>query len=121
MRRVQRLVSGTKYESPESQYTDGKHALTAAAKFEKYLKEFAKRKWTTFTKKDVRDLKRLGKMTVKCIKWHDGRFNPLNATKDQIKENYTKKFYRNVKDAECHLIHLADMISASKPLFEEVF
>ena len=85
------------------------------------MKEFAKRKWTTFTKKDVRDLKRLGKMTVKCIKWHDGRFNPLNATKDQIKENYTKKFYRNVKDAECHLIHLADMISASKPLFEEVF
>ena len=115
------LHDSTKYETEESKYTDGKHALTASAKFEEYFKSFLKEEKSILEPKEVRKLKKYGKMTVRCIKWHDGRFNPLNATKDQIKENYTKKFYKNVRYSECHLMHLADMISASKPLYEEVF
>lgn len=119
------LHDATKYASEEALYTDGKHALTSAAKFEAGLKQYikAEKAMAKLNKvpANVKYLKKFGKMTAKCIKWHDGRFNPLNATKDQIKANYTKKFYRHVHDAECHLMHLADMISASRSLFDEVF
>lgn len=119
------LHDSTKYEKEKSSYTDGKHALTAAAKFETALKQYIKAEKAIAklnkVPANVKYLKKFGKMTVKCIKWHDGRFNPLNATKNQIKANYTKKFYRHVRDAECHLMHLADMISASRNLFDEVF
>ena len=119
------LHDSTKYADENAPYTDGKHALTASAKFEKYLKAYIRREKEIARlnkcKANVKYLKKFGKMTAKCIKWHDGRFNPLNATKDEIKANYTKKFYRHVHDAECHLVHLADMISASRALFDEVF
>lgn len=119
------LHDATKYASEEAPYTDGKHALTSAAKFEEGLKLYIKaekvRAKLNKIPANVKYLKKFGKMTAKCIKWHDGRFNPLNATKEQIKANYTKKFYRHVHDAECHLMHLADMISASRNLFDEVF
>lgn len=111
----------TKYETQDSQYTDGKHALTAAEKFENFAKDFVEKHYSGSKemKKLQKNLKKLIKETVYNIKWHDGRFNPLNATKEQIGKNYTKKFYKNVRTAEAHLLHLADMISANKPLWEE--
>lgn len=119
------LHDATKYENGDAPYTDGKHALTSAKGFEDFLKSYIKQQKqiakVNGVPANVKYLKKFGKMTVKCIKWHDGRFNPLNATKDQIKANYTKKFYRNVKDTECHMMHMADMLSASRSLFEEVF
>lgn len=119
------LHDSTKYGKEDAPYTDGKHALTSAKGFEDFLKSYIKQQKqiakVNGVSANVKYLKKFGKMTIKCIKWHDGRFNPLNATKDQIKANYTKKFYKNVKDAECHLMHMADMISASRSLFEEVF
>lgn len=116
------LHDSTKYENESSFYTDSKHALTSAEHFKSFSKRWIKNlKKSRIVKTNFGLLRKYSKMTYKCIKWHDGRFNPLNATKDQIKENFTKKFYRNVRDAECHLVHLADMISASRSLSEDVF
>lgn len=108
----------TKYEKEDSKYTDGKHALTAAQEFKDFAKVYLS---TNCNWKEKRKFAKLVKETAYNIKWHDGRFNPLNATKEQIGQNYTKKFYKNVKTAEAHLLHLADMISANKALWEEWF
>ena len=50
--------------------------------------------------------------------WHDGRFNFTYADKEKIKANYTKGLKKKMKYTEAFILHSADMISASKDLWE---
>lgn len=67
-----------------------------------------------------RKCKKQLKFIAHLIKWHDGRFNCTFANKEQIKHNYIKGLMGKMKYTEAYLLHLADMISANKSLWEEL-
>lgn len=101
-----------KYQSETDEHTNSNHPIIES----KYLLSFAE----TMKRMDRKLYKKL-KFIAHLVKWHDGRFNCEYADREKINANYTKGLFGKMKYTEAHLLHLADMISANKALWEEIF
>lgn len=99
----------SKYTVYSDEHTHSEHPVIEAKNVLEYSKNFN------------RKLRKQFKFIAHLIKWHDGRFNCEFADREKINKNYTKGLNRKMKYAESHLLHLADMISAGKSLWEEIF
>lgn len=113
----------SKYSNSYNQYTNPKHPIIEADKFKGYHKQILESAAlkTSMRYSHTWSFKKKIKFICHLIKWHDGRFNCTFANKEQIKHNYTKGLMRKMKYAEAYLLHLADMVSANKPLWEDLF
>lgn len=100
----------SKYTGADQEHTDSKHPITESEKLLKYSKDLVHR-----------SVRKQFKFIAHLVKWHDGRFNCNYADREKINANYTKGLFGKMKYAEAHLLHLADMISANKDLWENVF
>ena len=99
----------SKYTTYTDEHTNSTHPVIEANNILEYSKHFS------------RKLRKQFKFIAHLIKWHDGRFNCTFADREKINKNFTKGLNSKMKYAEAHLLHLADMISASKSLWEEIF
>ncbi len=113
----------SKYSDPSDTYTNSEHPIIEADKFKEYHRQVLE---STTAKTGMgyshsRSFKKKIKFICHLIKWHDGRFNCTFANKEQIKHNYTKGLMGKMKYAEAYLLHLSDMISANKSLWEAMF
>lgn len=113
----------SKYSDPSDTYTNSEHPIIEADKFKEYHRQVLE---STTAKTGMgyshsRSFKKKIKFICHLIKWHDGRFNCTFANKEQIKHNYTKGLMGKMKYAEAYLLHLADMISANRSLWEAMF
>ena len=113
----------SKYSDSQDTYTNPKHPIIEADKFKDYLRQVLE---STTAKTGMgyshsRSFKKKIKFICHLIKWHDGRFNCNFANKEQIKHNYTKGLMGKMKYAEAYLLHAADMISANRSLWEDLF
>lgn len=100
-----------------NEYTHSDHSILEANN----VLQFAKTANTTYPVTYLgRKRKKQLKFIAHLIKWHDGRFNCTFANKEQIKHNYIKGLMGKMKYKEACLLHLADMISANKSLWEEL-
>lgn len=113
----------SKYQASTDKYTDSNHPLIEAEKFKEYLRQTIESTHlhTKMGYTHTRSFKRKINFICHLIKWHDGRFNCNFADKEQIKSNYTKGLMRKMKYAEAYLLHLADMVSSSRDLWENLF
>lgn len=113
----------SKYQASTDKYTDSNHPLIEAEKFKEYLKQTVEstHPHTKMGYTHTWSFKRKINFICHLIKWHDGRFNCNFADKEQIKNNYTKGLMRKMKYAEAYLLHLADMVSSSRDLWENLF
>ena len=113
----------SKYQASTDKYTDSNHPLIEAEKFKEYLKQTIESTHlhTKMGYTHTWSFKRKINFICHLIKWHDGRFNCNFADKEQIKSNYTKGLMRKMKYAEAYLLHLADMVSSSRDLWENLF
>lgn len=99
----------SKYATEQSSLINPDHAYTEADKFLCFVKN---------TPKSFK-YKRKCKFIAHLIRWHDGRFNPNYIIKfGGITENKTKFLFWKMRYKEAELLHLADMISASRFLEE---
>lgn len=113
----------SKYSDSSDEYTNPKHPIIEADKFKDYLRQALE---STTAKTGMGyshswSFKKKIKFICHLIKWHDGRFNCTFANKEQIKHNYTKGLMGKMKYAEAYLLHLADMVSSSRDLWENLF
>lgn len=100
-----------------NEYTHSDHSILEANN----VLQFVKTANTTYPVTYLgRKRKKQLKFIAHLIKWHDGRFNCTFANKEQIKHNYIKGLMGKMKYTEAYLLHLADMISANKSLWEEL-
>lgn len=113
----------SKYQAATDKYTDSNHPLIEAEKFKEYLRQTIESTHlhTRMGYTHTWSFKRKINFICHLIKWHDGRFNCNFADKEQIKNNYTKGLMRKMKYAEAYLLHLADMVSSSRDLWENLF
>lgn len=113
----------SKYQASTDKYTDSNHPLIEAEKFKEYLRQVIESTHihTKMGYTHTWSFKRKINFICHLIKWHDGRFNCNFADKEQIKNNYTKGLMRKMKYAEAYLLHLADMVSSSRNLWENLF
>lgn len=113
----------SKYQASTDKYTDSNHPIIEAEKFKEYLKQTIESTHlhTKMGYTHTWSFKRKINFICHLIKWHDGRFNCNFADKEQIKNNYTKGLMRKMKYAEAYLLHLADMVSSSRDLWENLF
>lgn len=111
------LHDSWKYGYIPHEHTLSEHPILAAESFKNFIKNKDKKE-----KYFLRKLKKTIDLTYKCIFYHDGRFNDTFKLKtDASKVVPMRKIYRKINTAEQHLLHLADMISSSKDLYENVF
>lgn len=113
----------SKYSDSSDEYTNPEHPIIESNKFKEYHRQVLE---STTAKTGMGythtwSFKRKIKFICHLIKWHDGRFNCTFANKEQIKHNYTKGLTGKMKYAEAYLLHLADMVSANKSLWEDMF
>lgn len=113
----------SKYSDSSDEYTNPEHPIIEADKFKEYHRQVLE---STTSKTSMGyshswSFKRKIKFICHLIKWHDGRFNRTFANKYQIEHNYTKGLMRKMKYAETYLLHLADMVSSSRDLWENLF
>lgn len=113
----------SKYQASTDKYTDSNHPLIEAEKFKEYFKQTVEstHPHTKMGYTHTWSFKRKINFICHLIEWHDGRFNCNFADKEQIKNNYTKGLMRKMKYAETYLLHLADMVSSSRDLWENLF
>lgn len=113
----------SKYSDSSDEYTNPEHSIIEADKFKEYHRQVLESTTakTSMGYSHTWFFKRKIKFICHLIKWHDGRFNCTFANKEQIKHNYTKGLMGKMKYAEAYLLHLADMVSANRFLWEDMF
>lgn len=106
-----------KYQTEDSKWTNPRHPVDEAEEFLAFAKKNVSNKFVYPKKKVMKQFK----FVAHLIYWHDGRFNCTYANKQKINENYTKGLLRKMKHAEAFILHSADMLSASRALWSEIF